>query len=119
MRVDELCAELLCKELDDLQDCVGGGSPLDSGWTVLNVDFGVPLFDSHLNRKVCDRIVERQLWRRDAISALTQTQKKLSADLVRFINDNVDGWARDKSQTVPLLTRNLFFCDGVLRTWNH
>lgn len=92
----------------------------EADWTILNVDFGIPLFDSQLNREVCDRITSQKLWQRETLDSLTQVQKSLSERLVEFIRQNVDPSAEGKlvaSDTV-LPTRNLFFLDGKLSTWD-
>ena len=92
----------------------------ESDWTILNVDFGIPLFDSQLNREVCDRITSQKLWQRETLDSLMQVQKSLSERLIEFIRQNVDASVEGKlvaSDTV-LPTRNLFFLDGKLSTWD-
>lgn len=91
----------------------------DTDWTILNVDFGIPLFDSQLNREVCDRITSQKLWQRETLDSLMQVQKSLSERLAEFIRQNVD--ASTEGKLVPsdmtLPTKNLFFVDGKLTLW--
>ena len=90
-------------------------------WTVLNVDFGIPLFDSHLNRTICERITSRQLWNRETLESLIRTHKSLSDQLMEFICSNVDsdgdGDKMANHPEVALPTRNLLFLNGKLSTW--
>lgn len=39
--------------------------PRDHHWTLLDVHFGIPLFEPELNRKICKRIVDKELWKKD------------------------------------------------------
>ena len=34
-----------------------------SNWILLDVSFGIPLFDTSLNQKICKRFIENGLWR--------------------------------------------------------
>lgn len=90
-----------------------------SDWTILNVDFGIPLFDSQLNREVCDLITSQKLWQRETLDSLMQVQKSLSERLVDFIRQNVDASAEGKlvASDMTLPTKNLFFVDGKLNIW--
>jgi hypothetical protein len=35
----------------------------ETQWTLLDINFGIPLFDTTLNQTVCQRIVEKGLWK--------------------------------------------------------
>ena len=48
---------------DDLP--VGTCNRLESHWLLLDCCYGVPLFDAHVNRQVCDRILAQGLCNRD------------------------------------------------------
>lgn len=88
-------------------------------WTVLNVDFGIPLFDSSLNAEVCERITSMQLWHRDKLDSLMSVQRSLSERLLDFIREHVDAPADGKvTLDVVLPTKNLLFVDGKLRSWS-
>jgi hypothetical protein len=91
----------------------------EADWTILNVDFGSPLFDSQLNREVCDRITSQKLWQRETLDSLMKVQKSLSDSLVEFIRQNVDISAEGKlvASDMILPTKNLFFHDGKLNSW--
>ncbi len=77
-------ADLLEAELDSIEESdrekrirrmkleVGGSKEAGTSrrkstanWTLLDVNFGVPLFDAKLNKEVCQRIVSCALWKRD------------------------------------------------------
>ncbi len=81
-RVGREEADLLAAELDGMGDDGGGGDrdkkirslSLQVGrsrtrrttpnWTLLDVNFGIPLFDAKLNKDVCERIVSCDLWKK-------------------------------------------------------
>lgn len=128
---DSSCAEILLEELDNMDDpnrTLTNTKPdpaetekwNQADWTILNVDFGIPLFDAQLNQDVCDRITTQRLWQRDRLDSLMQVQKSLSEKLLEFIRSNVDVSVEGKlvasDSTLP--TRNLFFVDGKLSVWD-
>lgn len=133
--LDLSCAEILQEELDSMDDpsqterserTKNPPSGLlekwnESDWTVLNVDFGIPLFDSHLNGQVCQRITGRHLWQRETLDSLANVQKSLSDQLLDFISNHVDASAEGKANSqdvVALPTKNLLFVDGKLNVWH-
>lgn len=138
MLLDLSCAEILQEELDSMDDpnrierTERAKAPppglLDewkesskSDWTVLNVDFGVPLFDSSLNAEVCQMITAHQLWQRETLDSLACVQKSLSSRLLDFISHHVDVSAEGKANSqdvVALPTKNLLFVDGKLNVWH-
>lgn len=91
----------------------------ESDWTILNVDFGIPLFDSQLNREVCERITSQKLWQRETLDSLMQVQKSLSEKLTEFIRQNVDVSVEGKlvASDVTLPTKSVFFVDGKSSAW--
>ena len=92
----------------------------EAEWTILNVDFGIPLFDSQLNREVCDRITSQKLWQRETLDSLMQVQKSLSERLAEFIRQNVEASVEGKlvASDVALPTKSIFFVDGKLSWWD-
>lgn len=36
-----------------------------TNWILLDVNFGIPLFDTLLNQNICKRIVQKQLWKQE------------------------------------------------------
>jgi len=125
------CAEILLEELDNME-APNGETPRrgastecrkstnDAQWTVLNVDFGIPLFDSLLNQQVCDRIINQRIWRKETLDSLKMTQNAMTAQLMQFISNHVDLWAEGKvaCSEVTLPTKNLLFSDGTLSFWD-
>ena len=133
--LDLSCAEILQEELDSMDDPsrterterVKAPPPglldkwKESDWTVLNVDFGVPLFDSSLNAEVCQMITAHQLWQRETLDSLACVQKSLSSRLLEFISHHVDASVEGKANSqdvVALPTRSLLFVDGKLSVWH-
>ena len=126
---DPSCAEILIEELDSMEDSnrTNPRSNLpelekwnEADWTILNVDFGIPLFDSQLNREVCDRITSQKLWQRETLDSLMQVQKSLSERLAEFIRQNVEASVEGKlvASDVALPTKSIFFVDGKLSSWD-
>jgi hypothetical protein len=93
--------------------------PTEGNWTILTVDYGIPLFDAQLNRSVCERIVSKQIWRKETLDSLVQTHQTLSNLLLDFIHSHVDFPVDDKiTRDVSLPTKNLVFLNGTLEAWN-
>ena len=92
----------------------------DVNWTVLNVDFGIPLFDSLLNQQVCDRIISQRVWQKETLDALKATQCTVTHQLMEFISAHVDPSTDEPGavKEVALPTKNLLFCDATLRLWD-
>ena len=92
-------------------------------WMLLDIKFGVPLFDSELNRTICQGIVINSLWKKESLEVL----KKSGQDLTQLINDfilnhqdlplndaNAKMWTTPEERRkspIPMPTRVLFF-DG-------
>ena len=126
--LDSSCAEILLEELDRMEEPNGETeepaehrkSTNDAQWTVLNVDFGIPLFDSLLNQQVCDRIINQRIWRKETLDSLKTTQNSMTTQLMQFISNHVESSTDGKvaCSEVALPTKNLLFSDGVLSVWN-
>ena len=94
---------------------------------LLDVNFGIPLFDSKLNKDICDRIVSHGLWNSDSLKLLGQSSRNLCLRLLEFIADYQDlpivcgsrpvahkshsSLAMSQRSDLALPTRELFF-DG-------
>ena len=65
------CADLLKEEVDSIEDekpklslnLKGDTKP--ENWVLLDVNFGIPLFNAELNKEVCNKIVSCGLWKNE------------------------------------------------------
>lgn len=101
-------------------------------WTLLDCCFGIPLFDSTLNKDVCDRVIKNNLCRESSLQELTIRSKDLSKKLLNFISDNQEESNVSKHSFVfpssrngtcidhelPLPTKNILFLNGELSVWD-
>uniref|UniRef100_A0A8C5B4G8 Family with sequence similarity 91 member A1 n=1 Tax=Gadus morhua TaxID=8049 RepID=A0A8C5B4G8_GADMO len=100
-------------------------------WVPLELSFGMPLFSSELNRRVCQKIASHKLCGKDSLQELLHESRKLSLKVLSFVqsfqvNQSADpesGVSGPLSQPpaesgVPLPALNLLFKDGALREWN-
>ncbi|KAJ8402972.1 hypothetical protein AAFF_G00358880 [Aldrovandia affinis] len=105
---------------------------LEEEWVPLELCFGMPLFSSDLNRKVCQKIASHQLCSKDSLQKLLHSSRKLSLKVLSFVQsfqeggqpaDLDSGVSAPLSQPsaesgVPLPARNLLFKDGHLSEWS-
>ncbi|XP_007441158.1 protein FAM91A1 isoform X1 [Python bivittatus] len=112
-------------------------------WVPLELSFGIPLFSSELNRKVCRKIASHGLCSRESLQKLLHSSRKLSLQVLSFVHsfqENISTMellseasfsSSSSSSTssllshpasadagVPLPAKNLMFKDGVLSEWN-
>ncbi|XP_064606810.1 protein FAM91A1-like isoform X2 [Liolophura sinensis] len=101
----------------------------EQDWCLLDCFFGVPLFDSDLNKEVCQRISSNSLCTKESLQDLLHSSRKLSLQLLNFISQyqDVPGQAEpsvdkslseDLSEVIPYPTQNLVFAKGKLQKWN-
>ncbi|EEB14279.1 conserved hypothetical protein [Pediculus humanus corporis] len=97
-----------------------------SGWTLLDCDFGIPLFNATTNEQVCKAICDHKLWAKSSLDLLKESGGSLSLKLLDFIHklqDSPDLTDLKLEETnEPLATllpkRNLIFHDGKLNLLN-
>lgn len=108
------------------------GSSSEDEWVPLELCFGMPLFSSELNRKVCERIVSHKLCSKDSLQELLHSSRKLSLKVLSFVQSFQDGKQPADPDSgvsgplcqppaesgVPLPAVNLFFKDGELKEWS-
>ncbi|XP_051926542.1 protein FAM91A1 isoform X1 [Hippocampus zosterae] len=101
-------------------------------WVPLELCFGMPLFSSELNRKVCRKIAAHKLCGSDSLQELLHSSRKLSLKVLSFVQSFQDcgppcepdsGVTNPLSQPpaesgVPLPAINLLYKDGQLREWS-
>uniref|UniRef100_A0A8C6MG93 Family with sequence similarity 91 member A1 n=1 Tax=Nothobranchius furzeri TaxID=105023 RepID=A0A8C6MG93_NOTFU len=106
----------------------------DSGyeWVPLELCFGMPLFSSELNRRVCRKIASHKLCSNESLQELLHSSRKLSLKVLSFVQSFQDGSqpadvdsgvSNPLSQPpaesgVPLPSLNLLFKDGQLKEWS-
>ncbi|XP_010219914.1 PREDICTED: protein FAM91A1 [Tinamus guttatus] len=104
-------------------------------WVPLELCFGIPLFSSELNQKVCRKIATHGLCRKESLQKLLHSSRKLSLQVLNFVHSFQEGTPTldqfpDPSSSssllqptsadlgVPLPAKNLVFREGVLSEWN-
>uniref|UniRef100_A0A3P9JCK9 Family with sequence similarity 91 member A1 n=1 Tax=Oryzias latipes TaxID=8090 RepID=A0A3P9JCK9_ORYLA len=101
-------------------------------WVPLELCFGMPLFSSELNRKVCRKIASHKLCSSESLQELLHSSRKLSLKVLSFVQSFQDGSQlsdldsgvsnplshRLAESGVPLPSLNLLFKDGQLREWS-
>ncbi|XP_030268234.1 protein FAM91A1 isoform X3 [Sparus aurata] len=101
-------------------------------WVPLELCFGMPLFSSELNRKVCRKIASHKLCCNESLQELLHSSRKLSLKVLSFVqsfqdtaqpSDMDSGVSNPLSQPpaesgVPLPALNLLFKDGQLKEWS-
>ncbi|XP_072303558.1 protein FAM91A1 isoform X2 [Eucyclogobius newberryi] len=101
-------------------------------WVPLELCFGMPLFSSELNRKVCRKIASHKLFSSESLQELLHSSRKLSLKVLSFVQsfqdsglgtDQDSGVSNPLSQPpaeagVPLPALNLLFKDGRLKEWS-
>uniref|UniRef100_A0A8C4HF94 Family with sequence similarity 91 member A1 n=1 Tax=Dicentrarchus labrax TaxID=13489 RepID=A0A8C4HF94_DICLA len=101
-------------------------------WVPLELCFGMPLFSSELNRKVCRKIASHKLCSNESLQELLHSSRKLSLKVLSFVQSFQDGVqpsdldsgvSNPLSQPpaesgVPLPALNLLFKDGQLKEWS-
>ncbi|XP_061181640.1 protein FAM91A1-like [Saccostrea echinata] len=100
----------------------------EEDWALLDCYFGIPLFDSYLNKEICSKVVNFGLFKQEGLQELLHSSRKLSLRLLNFIsqyqdiptNDTLSDplLPSDNEQTPPLPTVCLQFYKGKLERWN-
>uniref|UniRef100_A0AAZ3Q8L5 FAM91A1 n=1 Tax=Oncorhynchus tshawytscha TaxID=74940 RepID=A0AAZ3Q8L5_ONCTS len=105
----------------------------EDDWVPLELCFGMPLFSSELNRKICRKIASHGLCSKDSLQDLLHSSRKLSLKVLSFVQSfqvkghsvfcSILGVSGPLSQPpaesgVPLPALNLIFKDGQLREWS-
>uniref|UniRef100_A0A8C0E093 Family with sequence similarity 91 member A1 n=1 Tax=Balaenoptera musculus TaxID=9771 RepID=A0A8C0E093_BALMU len=107
----------------------------EADWVPLELCFGIPLFSSELNQKVCRKIATHGLCRKESLQNLLHSSRKLSLQVLNFVHSFQEGasaldihneasFPSLLSQSscadmgVPLPAKNLIFKDGILTEWS-
>lgn len=126
-QMNEENASLLQEEVDNIPDSKPKKLTLndeeDVGkWMLMDIKFGIPLFDSSLNKAICQGIVINSLWKSENLRAVEKSGQELGQKLNDFILSHQDLPLTDggkmwttteerRKSPVPMPTRLLFF-DG-------
>uniref|UniRef100_A0A3Q2DH14 Family with sequence similarity 91 member A1 n=1 Tax=Cyprinodon variegatus TaxID=28743 RepID=A0A3Q2DH14_CYPVA len=101
-------------------------------WVPLELCFGMPLFSSELNRRVCRKIASHKLCSNESLQELLHSSRKLSLKVLSFVHSFQDGGQPSDPDSgvsnplsqppaesgVPLPSLNLLFKDGQLKEWS-
>ncbi|XP_022920687.1 protein FAM91A1 [Onthophagus taurus] len=92
-------------------------------WTLLDCQFGVPLFDVDANTKICDTIIYGGLTQQDSLDGLIESSRKLGTSLLEFISQcqyypGENMGILKRGRLVPLPRHNLVFDDGKISEWS-
>ncbi|XP_043363311.1 protein FAM91A1 isoform X2 [Dermochelys coriacea] len=103
-------------------------------WVPLELCFGIPLFSSELNRKVCRKIATHGLCRKESLQKLLHSSRKLCLQVLNFVysfqegistldllsdtNSSLFSQPTSADIGVPLPAKNLMFKEGMLSEWN-
>uniref|UniRef100_A0AAZ3QIU4 FAM91A1 n=1 Tax=Oncorhynchus tshawytscha TaxID=74940 RepID=A0AAZ3QIU4_ONCTS len=100
-------------------------------WVPLELCFGMPLFSSELNRKICRKIASHGLCSKDSLQDLLHSSRTLSLNVLSFVQSFQNVTVSDvplelsgplsqppAESGVPLPALNLIFKDGQLREWS-
>ncbi|XP_038057163.1 protein FAM91A1-like isoform X1 [Patiria miniata] len=105
----------------------------EADWSLLDVCFGIPLFEDKINRTVCAKVSEFGLCQRESLSQLLHSSRKLSLRLLNFIAEQQDmpvvpdlpaeaslptSPSTVSAPSLPYPTRNLVFVNNKLQVWD-
>lgn len=74
--------------------CSGSGNTkaaddlTDSDWDLFGINHGIPIFNSNVNKAVCQGMLDHQLLSPPELHSLTQAQRQGSLQLLQFIQEN-------------------------------
>lgn len=119
----------------DLSTKQNSGVTAEADWVPLELCFGIPLFSSELNRKVCQKIATHGLCSKESLQSLLHSSRKLSLQVLNFVHSFQEGAAPLDLHTepgfssvlsqsscadtgVPLPAKNVMFKDGILSEWS-
>eukprot|EP00039_Didymoeca_costata_P009155 m.121080 g.121080 ORF g.121080 m.121080 type:complete len:827 (+) comp14380_c0_seq2:256-2736(+) len=91
-----------------------------TGWLVLNVEFGIPLFDTQITSAVCKQVIDRNLFDEENLDELMRSHRRESLELLDFIARHqdlpfaIDPSLAGKLQCTASPTCNWLSIDGTL-----
>ncbi|XP_049876571.1 protein FAM91A1 [Pectinophora gossypiella] len=90
-------------------------------WTILDLQFGIPLFDETLCEKICNSIVER-LTNPEILEKVKEDNEFICSDVLKFVSQcqyypGEDMGIVKRGTLVPLPRKNLAFENGRISEW--
>ncbi|CAK1550747.1 unnamed protein product [Leptosia nina] len=90
-------------------------------WTILDLQFGIPLFDEALCEKVCQSIVDR-IAKPELLDKIKEDNEFVRSDLLKFVSQcqyypGEDMGIVKRGTLVPLPRKNLVFENGRISEW--
>ncbi|CAH0724271.1 unnamed protein product, partial [Brenthis ino] len=91
-------------------------------WTILDLQFGIPLFDEDLCERVCKSIVER-VAKAELLEKVKEDNEFVRSDVLKFVSQcqyypGEDMGIVKRGTLVPLPRKNLVFENGRISEWN-
>ena len=91
-------------------------------WLPLNLCFGIPLFDSHLNEDITQKMVKYGLCMPTSLSQMTSSAQLLSLEVLHFISEwqdtiTLQGDKGEMSENIPHPSKSILFLNGKLSLW--
>ncbi|XP_045452479.1 protein FAM91A1 [Melitaea cinxia] len=91
-------------------------------WTILDLQFGIPLFDEALCEKVCRNIVEK-IAKPELLEKVKEDNEFIRSDVLKFVSQcqyypGEDMGIVKRGTLVPLPRKNLVFENGRISEWN-
>lgn len=101
----------------------------EGDWQLLDLCFGIPLFDPQLNKDVCQKIVNLKLFQEESLQELLHSSRTLSLKLLDFISEwqiasavqelEAHGIPVSRDEHCTLYpTENILFSNRKLQKWN-
>ncbi|RVE51417.1 hypothetical protein evm_003972 [Chilo suppressalis] len=90
-------------------------------WTILDLQFGIPLFDESLCEKICNFIVDK-IAKPDLLDKVKEDNDFIRADVLKFVSQcqyypGEDMGIVKRGTLVPLPRKNLVFENGRISEW--
>lgn len=130
---DKMDLQLLEEELDNIDSLMAGMSSssgnlrpkqlslsvttseaskerLEDDWKLMDVSYGIPLFNMELNCAITNKILEGDLLDQESLQSLKLTSERIKQGLLEFIKDNsitIPDWLMDND--VPFPTNPVWF----------
>merc|ERR1719427_1056986 len=92
-------------------------------WIPLDMCFGVPLFDDHLNEDITRKLVKHGLCNPENLSHMTTSAQLLSLEVLHFISEWQENIVVPSDEMgaaeniIPHPSRSILFMNGKLSQW--
>ncbi|XP_047514162.1 protein FAM91A1 isoform X1 [Pieris napi] len=108
--------------VDTAHNCSDDETCKPERWTILDLQFGIPLFDEALCEKVCQSIVDR-IAKPELLEKIKEDNEFIRGDLLKFVSQcqyypGEDMGIVKRGTLVPLPRKNLVFENGRISEWS-